>query len=103
MTDITRVAKRHTDIPQDALPFKVDPTSGGGEDVVKNRAQKSIDWAHCPHHRHDGVGAKGGMTGLVALDNKTLAYRDHTKKVGKVTVPCPGSGLVYTPPKGLNG
>lgn len=69
---------------------------------MKNRAQKSVDWAHCPHHRHDGVGAKGGMTGLVALDNKTLVFRDHSKKVGKVAVPCPGSGQIHVR-EGLEG
>lgn len=102
--ELSRVRDRSKGIDQDALPLDVDPSDlGGGEDVVTSRAQKSIDWAHCPHHRHDGAGAKGGMTGLIALDNKTLAFRDHSKKVGKVTVPCPGSGLIYTPPKGLNG
>lgn len=66
------------------------------------RAQKSIDWAVCPHHKSDGLGTKGGMTGLIALDNKTVAFRHHTKKVGRVTVTCPGSGQVYVR-EGLQG
>lgn len=102
--ELARIREKTKGIEQDALPLGLDPAAqGGGEEAVKNRAQKSIDWAHCPHHRHDSVGAKGGMTGLIALDSKTLVFRDHTKKVGKVNVPCPGAGLVYTPPQGLNG
>lgn len=66
------------------------------------RAQKSIDYAFCPHHRHDGTGARGGMTGLIAVDSKTVAFRPHTKRVGKVTVPCPGSGQIH-PREGLDG
>lgn len=100
--DLSRVRDKFADLPQDALPLEVDPTSGGGEETVKNRNQESIDWAFCPRHRHDGLGAKGGMTGLVAIDNKTVAFRAHTKKVGKVTVPCPGSGQIHIR-EGLQG
>ncbi len=62
---------------------------------MKPHYQKSIAWATCPHHVSYDVGSKEGKTGLIALDSRTLAFRPHFKKVGKITVPCPGSGLVY--------
>jgi len=55
--------------------------------------QTSIKWALCPRHNPDPLRR---LTGLIAIDNKTLAFRDHTKKVGKVTIPCPGSGEIWT-------
>jgi hypothetical protein len=65
---------------------------------MKTTTQKSIDFAKCPHHVSDGTGRNEGLTGLVARDRDTLVFRDHTKRVGKTTVPCPGSGLVWEKP-----
>jgi len=58
---------------------------------VKTTAQKSIKWAVCPSHVSNGK----KLTGLIAIDRDTLVFRDHTKKVGKHTMPCPGSGTTF--------
>ncbi|VXB82660.1 hypothetical protein [Aeromicrobium sp. 9AM] len=59
---------------------------------MKERPLKSVAWARCPNHV---PGGKNQLTGLVH-DNGQLVFRDHTKRVGKQTVPCPGSGQVWT-------
>jgi hypothetical protein len=101
--ELSRIRDKTRDLEQDALPLHDDPAAnGGGDEAVKNRTQKSIDYAECPHHKHDGSGPRAGMTGLIAIDNKTVAFRPHSKKVGKVTIPCPGSGVIYER-KGLDG
>lgn len=58
---------------------------------MKTVAQKSIKWAVCPHH----VQGRKKLTGLIAINQDVLVFRDHTKKVGKHTVPCPGSGQLF--------
>jgi len=89
--DLARIAKRHDQIDQDALPIDVtDTRPGGGEQVVKS--PKSIAFARCPHHVADGTGRNGGLTGLIALNRDQLVFRDHNKRIGSVTILCPGSG-----------
>ena len=86
---MAQIQKRHPNIPQDAL-FALPTNLGGGEPVV-TRTQKSIKWAFCPHHVPGGK----KLTGLITLDQHTLVFRDHTKTVGKHTIPCPGSGQIF--------
>lgn len=89
--ELARIRDKTNGIHQDALPIDI-PHTGGGEEAVKSRTQKSIQWAKCPHHTPSG---KNQLTGLIAIDNKTLVFRDHTKKIGRHTIQCPGSGTVY--------
>jgi hypothetical protein len=93
MSDLSKIAKRHSDIPQDTLPFDIAlPTGGGAGETSTARAVKSVQWARCPNHT---PGGKRQLTGLVP-DGDQLVFRDHTKTVGKQVVPCPGSGSVWT-------
>lgn len=57
-----------------------------------NRSPKSVRFAKCPFHTADATSRNGGLTGLVLASRGVLIFRDHTKKVGRVTMPCPGSG-----------
>lgn len=86
-SDIAKVRSRHADVPQDALPFDVPnltkkPRQGRGQ------TETSVEFGTCPSH----VPSPGKMTGLVYSGN-VLVFREHTKRVGKVTVRCPGSGM----------
>lgn len=72
------------------------------DEPTKTRTQSSIDYAFCPKHTSDGTGRHGGMTGLIAVDRHTVAFREHTKRVGNVTMRCPGSGEIYDR-KGFDG
>jgi hypothetical protein len=86
VTDIEALRARHNDIPQDALPLDLPDMGGGAKDqrVVKSYAQ-----AICPWHTDRG---DDQTTGLIRAGNGGLVFREHTKRIGKTTVRCPGSG-----------
>jgi len=90
--DLARIAKRHPAIDQDALPIDVPTSTRGGGEPVSQKSPKSIRFAKCPHHVSDGTGRNGGLTGLIALNRDQLVFREHTKRIGSVSVQCPGSG-----------
>lgn len=88
-SEIARIAKRHDDIPQDALPVAEVPARDASDDEgAKTKAPKSVRWKQCPHHTPSG---KKQLTGLV-LDGSSLVFREHRKSIGKFLVRCPGSG-----------
>lgn len=84
--DLSKIAKRHSDIPQDALPIEVPepPKANGG--TASAKSAPSVRFAKCPDHVADK------LTGVIALSRDEHVFRDHTKHIGKVTVQCPGSG-----------
>lgn len=59
---------------------------------MKTRTPRSVKWAKCPRCNATK------LTGLIHNGPTELVFRDHTKKIGNQTVPCPGSGQVWTGP-----
>lgn len=57
---------------------------------------KSVEFARCPKHTANPAGHQGGLTGLI-LTADGLVFRDHTKRIGNTTIPCPGSGTTHNP------
>lgn len=94
--EVERISRRHADIPQDALPVedveRIEPTKAS-----KSKSPRSVKWKKCPRHTPSG---KKQLTGLVMVDGETLVFRDHTKTIGRHTVPCPGSGLEWVEDEG---
>lgn len=96
--ELAKIRRRHNDIPQEAL---FDPPALTSDRKPKRDKQpKSIAYATCPEH----VGER--KTGLITgPELGTVIFRDHTRKVGKVSMHCAGSGRVwdgdqYDTPKG---
>lgn len=86
MTDaMAAIRARHADIPQDALPLDI---PDHGQRTKEARTEKSVGQALCPWHTDMGddktTGLIRGSTGLI--------FREHTKRIGRSTVRCPGSG-----------
>lgn len=85
--DLSRVRKRHPHIPQDAL-FDDLPERVAKASEERPRTQRSIAWAPCPE-------CKSKLIGLLAVTADTFQFRPHNRKVGRVTIPCSGSGQMY--------
>lgn len=79
------IRQLHNDIDQDPLPLDIPDT---GAPRHTGRVEKSVGQAMCPWHTGRGddqtTGLIRGSTGLV--------FRDHTYRIGRSTVRCPGSG-----------
>src|SRR5690349_17658830 len=86
--ELNRIAKRHKDIPQDGL-FDLPATGGGTKPKVKR--PRSLAFAPCPECHAPG----NRLTGLIAKAQDVLMFRDHTRRVGRVSLPCSGSGVVW--------
>jgi len=87
MTDrLAEIRARHADIPQDPLPLDIPESHGMSKG---KRTDKSIAQATCPWHVSRGTDQ---TTGLVRASDGSLIFREHTKRIGKSTVRCPGSG-----------
>jgi hypothetical protein len=88
MNDLAAIRARHDDIPQDPLPLDI-PDSGVRTQGEQGRdQQKSVGQAACPWHTDRG---DDQTTGLIRA-SAGLVFREHTKRIGKNTVRCPGSG-----------
>lgn len=85
MNDLAAIRARHDDIPQDALPLDIPDT---GSPRHEGRVEKSVAQASCPWHTDRG---DDQSTGLIR-GSAGLVFREHTKRIGKSTVRCPGSG-----------
>lgn len=95
--DLEAVRKRHADIPQDPLPIEgLDLAELAAEPVEVRKEPRSERWAKCPHHEPDKR-AKRQLTGLYQVGPDEWVFREHTKRIGKLTLTCPGSGSKYEP------
>lgn len=79
------IRARHDDIPQDPLPLEI-PNAGVRRH--DGRREKSVAQAICPWHVARG---EDDTTGLVRA-GVGLVFREHTRRVGRTTNRCPGSG-----------
>lgn len=52
---------------------------------------KTTRWGRCPKHAQDGK----KLTPLVLDGEGAWVFKYHFKRIGRVNVPCPGSGLEY--------
>lgn len=94
MSDLEIVASRHPDIPQDALPGIASAAHAPASSAADVRPTKSVDFAVCPAHELDVTQRNEGKTGLIRTADGHVVFRDHTKRLGSVSVPCSGSGTV---------
>lgn len=93
--DRDRIARRHPDIPQDALfpppPSGHDIGSKRNKGGEKTAPQKPIRQARCPHCWRSNKSV--GVVRRAVSPTKTIdVFKDHTKAVGNARVPCSGSG-----------
>ena len=85
--DIAKVRKRHPNIEQEGLFDGPEPKR-----PAKSRTAagpRSVAYAPCPEH------PIGSMVGLVLTGVDTYAFRDHSRRIGKVTVPCMAPAREY--------
>lgn len=86
---LRKIAARHPDIPQDPLPIDIPdpPPTSSGEESTQKRV-RSVQWAPCPWH----VDTSKRGTGMVYGPTGELVFREHSRRVGRRTLRCPGSG-----------
>jgi hypothetical protein len=93
MSDLSKIQKRHADIPQDSLLGLEEVDAGTALAPVKRKTAKTAGYAVCPSHRFERTARNDGKTSLVRDADGELVFREHTKRVGSMTLRCPGSGV----------
>lgn len=86
--ELKRIAKRHGDIPQDGLFDSPTPLT---KTTRKAKTLPSLAFAPCPQCHAPG----NRLIGLIAHTEDAVIFRDHRRRVGKISMPCSGSGLVW--------
>ena len=91
---MARIRARHPDIPQDTIPgleTLADESRSKNSDPDRKKYVPSIRSAKCPKHQGKGP---DDLTGVIVTADGVERFRDHTMRVGKQSVRCPGSGMV---------